>query len=205
MKIVPRTLLAAGAIALAAQANAITIFSDDFNGENGGVGVLNYTGFANWTVSDGAVDLIGNGYFDFYPGNGLYVDMDGSRNDAGKMTSSAINVAAGDYVLSFMLGGNARGGQNDIVDVLVATGWASQSYTLSPSDPLATYTLTFSVPSATSINLVFEGLGGDNVGAILDNVKLDSRQGQGVPDGGMSAMLLGMGLLAAGMGRKLVK
>jgi len=30
-------------------------------------------------------------------------------------------------------------------------------------------------------------------------------EAQGVPDGGMSAMLLGMGLLAAGMGRKLVK
>ena len=55
-------------------ANAGVIFSDNFNAENGGTGVLNYNSFNNWTVTDGTVDLIGNGFFDFYPGNGLYVD-----------------------------------------------------------------------------------------------------------------------------------
>ena len=66
-------------------ASATPIFEDNFDSENGGNGVTNYTGFINWTVTDGTVDLIGNGYFDFFPGNGLYVDMDGSTNNAGKM------------------------------------------------------------------------------------------------------------------------
>ncbi len=49
--------------------------------------MLNYAGFANWDVLDGFVDLIGNGFFDLLPGNGLYVDLDGSTGDAGKLIS----------------------------------------------------------------------------------------------------------------------
>src|SRR5579862_1829881 len=74
--------LCVGAPAAHAQ---VYLLNDNFNTENGGVGQLNYTGFDNWNVS-GAVDLIGNGFFDFYPGNGLYVDMNGSPGP-GTMTS----------------------------------------------------------------------------------------------------------------------
>ena len=70
----------------AGRVDAAVIFSDNFDGENGGVGALNYTGFANFSVSNGLVDLIGNGFFDFLPGNGLYVDLDGSTSDAGVLT-----------------------------------------------------------------------------------------------------------------------
>lgn len=41
-------------------------------------GELNYTGFANWDVIQNTVDLCGNGFFDLLPGNGLYVDMNGT-------------------------------------------------------------------------------------------------------------------------------
>lgn len=41
-------------------------------------GSLNYCGFDNWQVADGHVDLIGNGFMDLLPGNGLYVDLAGS-------------------------------------------------------------------------------------------------------------------------------
>jgi len=41
-------------------------------------GVSNYTGFANWDVIQGEVDLLGNGFYDVLPGNGLYVDLRGS-------------------------------------------------------------------------------------------------------------------------------
>ena len=54
----------------AGRADAAVIFSDNFDGENGGVGALNYAGFANFTVSNGSVDLIGNGFFDYLPANG---------------------------------------------------------------------------------------------------------------------------------------
>jgi hypothetical protein len=46
-----------GLIALARPASAVVIFSDNFNTENGCVGTLNYNNFANWTVSNGTVDL----------------------------------------------------------------------------------------------------------------------------------------------------
>ncbi len=41
-----KSLLAAALFASAAQLQALTVFSDNFNAENGGVGALNYTGFA---------------------------------------------------------------------------------------------------------------------------------------------------------------
>ncbi|MEZ5560441.1 MAG: hypothetical protein R3E86_18090 [Pseudomonadales bacterium] len=71
MKYFSKAMVAIAAISLAGAANAAIIFSDNFDGENGGVGALNYNSFAHWTVLDGTVDLIGNGFFDFLPGNGL--------------------------------------------------------------------------------------------------------------------------------------
>ena len=49
------------AVAALSPASADTLFVDNFNTENGGAGVLNYTGFANFGVLGGTVDLIGNG------------------------------------------------------------------------------------------------------------------------------------------------
>ena len=49
------------------------------------VGALNFTNFPQWTVGDGAVDLIGNGFFDFIPGNGLYLDLGGSASNGGRL------------------------------------------------------------------------------------------------------------------------
>jgi hypothetical protein len=43
--------------------------------------------FANWVIGRGTVDLIGNGYFDYFPGYGLYVDLDGSNFQASRMES----------------------------------------------------------------------------------------------------------------------
>ena len=41
-------------------------------------GQINYTGFVKWDVFQKAVDLIGNGFLDVQPGNGLYVDLAGT-------------------------------------------------------------------------------------------------------------------------------
>lgn len=110
----------------AGTAQATVLLSDNFNSENAGAGTLNYAGFANWTVSDGSVDLCGNGFCDVLPGNGLYVDMDGSTGNAGKLTSVAtFTLTPGlTYTLSFDLAGNQRGGTGDAVTVQVAMGLA---------------------------------------------------------------------------------
>ena len=195
MKLNRLAMMAAAVVAFTAQVQAATIFLDNFNSENGGVGALNYTGFANWSVSAGTVDLIGNGFFDFYPGNGLYVDLDGSSGLAGTLISKSFALGAGSYVLSFDLGGSQRGDVNT-VDVNVDLGVASQTYVVNSADPLTTRTIAFILASPQTIDLSFHNLGGDNVGAILDNVSLT------VPEGGATAVLLGLGLAGLGIFRR---
>ena len=156
----------------ARQSFAGYILNDDFDSEHGGAGILNYNGFANWTVSDGTVDLIGNGYYDFLPGNGLYVDMDGSTGNAGIMTTT-LSLDPGTYMLSFDLAGNQRNSAAEQVNVQVELGSVfSGTYSLGRYDPFTTFTEYFTVGSTHNYYLSFEGLYGDNIGMLLDNVKV---------------------------------
>jgi hypothetical protein len=195
-----KQLLRAGilaAAALAAQsASAYVLFSDNFNGEHGGVGILNYTAFSKWTVSDGTVDLIGNGYFDFQPGNGLYVDMDGSTGNAGKMLSSvALNLTPGQYVLTYQLAGNHRNTATETTLVNVNVGLVSATHSLTRDADFQTFSQSFNILAPTSVSISFEGTGGDNIGMLLDNVQLEC-----VPDGGSTLLLFGGALVFAGLG-----
>jgi hypothetical protein len=76
-----------------------------------GAGKLNYDAFLNWNVVDGSVDLEGNGFFDFLPGNGLYIDMAGTApNQKGKLQlKTPIALTNGHvYGLTVWLSGNQR-------------------------------------------------------------------------------------------------
>lgn len=151
------------------------IFFDDFNSENGGNYQLNYSSFSNWSVTEGTVDLIGVGSpWNWFPSNGLYVDMDGSTGNAGKMISTAtLDLQPGFYLLSFDLAGNQRNTSPEEVAVEVNMGnLLAKTYNMNRDDPFQTFSESFYVNSLTSVSLSFEGLGGDNVGMLLDNVKL---------------------------------
>lgn len=191
--VIRRAALALALVAGAASANAaVVVFQDNFDTENGGVSQLNYTGFANWTVSNGTVDLVGvGGPWDYWPGNGLYVDMDGTSLDAGRMLSANIGVTAGStYVLSYQLAGNRRINSSDSVTVQVLLGpLVNRLVSLNPNDPFTTYTDTFTAAATGFVNLSFEGAGGDNIGMFLDNVKVVK-----VPEPG-SLALVGLGLV----------
>ena len=158
------------------------VFFDDFNAENGGNPLRNYTGFANWDVTRGTVDLIGDGLvedlFDAYPGNGLYVDLDGSTFAAGRLESkTTFLLTAPLYLLEFDLGGTTQTGDN-VVTVSLGTLF-TETFSLPNisgfgSTPFTRITRAIPVASPTSGKLVFDHAGGDNYGLILDNVSLSA-------------------------------
>jgi hypothetical protein len=84
--------------ALHGSAGAQTVvFEDNFERESLG---LNITSLTNWTVTAGNVDVIGSGFEDIYPGNGNYLDMDGTWGNA-TIQSTSISLVPGTYQMSF--------------------------------------------------------------------------------------------------------
>jgi hypothetical protein len=168
-------VLVLGVAAFCQNAYAGTLLDDNFDSETLG---LNYTGFANWAVTSGSVDLIGApDFYDFFPGNGRYVDLSGSTDQAGIISSLlAFTLNPGyTYSLSFDLGGSARSDGNNTATVQL--GAYSESFDLASNFPLTNFMRNITVSSPINANLIFahEAItGADNMGLILDNVKLTS-------------------------------
>ena len=184
------TVLTVAALATAAQAD---IFSDNFDTENSGNEALNYSGLANWTVSNGTIDLIGNGgTYDFLPGNGLYIDLDGSTSNAGELMSLSIFLTPGSYTLSYDLAGSHRG-SDETVDVTFG-GAPTANHFIPSAQGFTTYSINLNVVVAGNVTITFQNLSNDNIGALLDNVSV-------VPTPG-SAALMGLGGLALARRRR---
>lgn len=171
-KILAGTLALILVAGLGTPAFAMTVLLDDnFDLENAGAESLNYASFSNWNISDGTVDLIGNGgAFDFIPGNGLYVDLDGSTSDSGVMTSNPLELGPCTYELEFDLAGNQRNGASEFVDVSIGEIFTEQ-FSLNQNDPFTTFTRQVSLETSSNTSITFSGFGGDNIGLLLDNVK----------------------------------
>ncbi|MET0383071.1 MAG: PEP-CTERM sorting domain-containing protein [Burkholderiaceae bacterium] len=182
-----RFLAAAALMALAAGAQAAApVFADTFDA-NPAVGV-DLTP-ANWSLSgNGDVDIIGDGYFDFIPGNGKYIDLDGSDGAAGHLATS-FGVAAGVYTATFQLAGNHRDGSTDAVTVTF--GNTTQIFNIGAQDAFTTYSLT-TTAAAGDLSLSFHDGRDGNVGALLDNVSVTA-----VPEPTGATLLLA-GLLGLG-------
>lgn len=107
--------LSALIVACGAPAHAITLYSNNFDTENGGTGAtaLNYAAFAGLSVPLGPVDLVKNGDFGIScaGGNGSCVDLDGSKpgGEAGVLITDFFRFQAGEDVsFSFDISGNQR-------------------------------------------------------------------------------------------------
>lgn len=178
---------------------SIILLEDNFNSENGGSAEsLNHTSFSNWNVTRGSVDIIGKGYnaTDFFPDNGLYVDMDGTSLSAGKLESkSEFDFNTGDSItLMFdILGENPdpANTNNNIMTVSLGTLFSED---FSKND-IGTIRRRINVTSDIKTSLIFDHNGGDDVGLILDNVKL---QNTSIPEPTTTLGLVVLGTLGVG-------
>jgi hypothetical protein len=151
---------------------ATVLFADNFDAENNGAGVFDWTSFVNWNVLAGCVDLHGNGFVDVQPGTGLYVDLDGSCEAGGTFeTKTAFTLEPGNYVLEFWIAGNHRISSSDTVNVSLGSLYEEQ-LVMRPQDRFELRTRNVSVPSQTTARLRFQNLGGDGRGALVDLVRL---------------------------------
>ncbi|HKY42860.1 MAG TPA: hypothetical protein VJM50_07170, partial [Pyrinomonadaceae bacterium] len=147
------------------------LFQDNFDAENGGEGALNYFGLTHWNVTFGSIDLIGNGFADFLPGNGLYLDLDGTTGAAGTIESKqTFTLVPGTYRLKFSLAGSQRGDANQ-VEVHLANVF-TETFTPPSDAPFETVVRDIVVMTPTTGKLAFGSFGADNMGFLLDNVQL---------------------------------
>ncbi|MBB4638665.1 hypothetical protein [Longimicrobium terrae] len=168
--------LAAGAFAGCAARDPVML-EDAFDGENGGRPALMYAGFSNWVVEGGTVDLIGaRSEWDFIPGNGLYVDLDGDRPDGvtfkpGVLASrDEFALQPGVYELTFRVAGSQRGDRNTVVVTLGSV--FRRSITLESGDRFGYSVHRIVVRRAQKARLRFDNAGADGYGLLLDDVRL---------------------------------
>ena len=189
------SMIAATAVfALTGAAQAATIFEDNFDNE---ALELNAS-LDKWTVAPGSVDVIGpGGPFDFYPGNGNYLDMNGSSVSEGKITTTgSLGLVLGKkYTLTFSYGANTSTGAPPII-LSFGLGGATQTIvfnTQPPSLVSAVYTFVYDDSGDYLFFADTSGTPNDQGGPVLDNVKLSAVP---LPAGGL--LLLGaLGGIAA--------
>ncbi len=193
-----KQLLAMAALVISTvPAQASVIFSDDFESNSGGLNLVPVT----WTVLNGSVDIVGTGTgFNFcLNGSTRCIDLDGSTGNAGDLSHGFSAVSGVIYTLSYQLSGNQRGGSDTVT---VQLDGVSQSHTLAASDALQTFTLSFLATSTGPETFTFSNAGGDNIGAILDNVVLTDNGAVGVVPEPATLLLLAAGLVGLGFSRR---
>jgi hypothetical protein len=163
-KMINRIFIGAVLFAAGVAAQAAVVFSDNFDGSISGLNVVP----TGWTVTDGTVDVVTGGFCQ----SGLCVDLDGSTSNAGVLSRSFSLTGGVSYTLSFDLSGNKRGGSDDVT---IMFGSASSAITgLLATAPYATHFLSFTPLADGIYTISFSNAGGDNIGALLDNVAINS-------------------------------
>jgi hypothetical protein len=100
---------------------------------------------------------------------GKTVDLDGSTGNAGVFTKSLSLTAGVEYVAAFDIYGSRRGDTNQVT---ISFGASTLVLSLGSSDSNAGVSLAFTPAASQSYDLSFSNAGGDNLGALLDNVRV---------------------------------
>jgi hypothetical protein len=156
---------------------ATQIFRDDLDSENGGLGQQNYTGWSQWNVTEGCVDLHGPGSIDPLPGNVVYMDMDGSclnatGTTAGTMeTKQGFILDPGNYTFELLLAGNNQVSQVDTMVVRIGTV-LNREIVLNWTAPLTLQEFDFVVSASTTATIELIHAGGDDQGILIDAIRL---------------------------------
>jgi hypothetical protein len=195
--------VAIAAVAFTSAANAAVIFEDNFDAIGApGVSTLNWGGNADWSIVNGTVDLVSDPNIwgiSCEDGQGKCIDLDGSTGNAGELRTASLVWSSGQtFTVEFDLSGNQRSISDETVQIMVTNGndlveiiemtsaggdanWEHFSFSFLGNGNLA--------------QLTFANTGGDNVGAMLDNVRISQ-----VPEPGLLGLfgfgLVGMGALA---------
>ena len=159
-------------ISMPAAALIATPFSDGFELDTP---AGNQTTFTNWTVSAGAVDLVGTGAPHFLDCNGgNCVDLNGTTGTQGTLETSDVFGTGAIYNLAFDLSGSQRG--DGLNSVRITFGDLDTIITLDDTDPWDTYFFTVTVAGGSQQFLSFAAttLGAeiDNIGLLLDNISV---------------------------------
>ncbi|GAA0867063.1 hypothetical protein GCM10009115_33470 [Sphingopyxis soli] len=215
-------LAASAAITMATPASAATLFTDGFEADAPALTVTNLT---NWTLTGGvSVDVVGSpNAFSIGvtpPASGNVIDLDGTPGPATITSIQNFLFNAGDLVtFSFDVGGAQRGSVADnfqailfldpsLVSGLTGTGLTStglgsnansvfSSVSIPGSTAFTTSSISFIATGAGSLKMAFGTTSADNIGPLLDNVRLDV---SAVPEPATWAMmLLGLGFVGGAM------
>ena len=147
-------------------------------------GESDYSSFLNWSVVSGQVNLLGNGFEDFLPGNGLYVQLAENNKPATIETIDTFLLNPGDsYQISFSLGGNnelytpdaSQTVQVFVVDVNSGQDIFQHTVAVDWNAGFQTFTFNFTAQYAASVRLGFvqqvaAGFTGNFAGNLLDNI-----------------------------------
>lgn len=177
--------------------HATVIFQDDFESEIASPYALNYTSFANWHVRPNggsppaAVDLIQGNQFGIPGiGTGYFVDIDGTSGRTGRLVSKQqfLLETGKQYRLSYDLAGNNRDGLTDWIRASVGNGTSGRdgvTHQLASNEGFSTYSLLFMGNGDSNNTIAFRSdFAGalsngnytnqnDNIGLLLDNIKLE--------------------------------
>lgn len=187
--------LAASCLTASLPAAASVLLHDDFESDSATT-QLNFNSLTKWSVEGGTIDYVRNGDFGIScMGNiGGCLDMDGSRTVAGRIVSKAVFTltAADSYTIAMQLSGNQRGGAADglrlgMLDDSTGVEVFFSEFALGTflwNRPFGEVSASFSglaVDYSHGFRIFIAGLGGDNIGAVLDDVSFSNRQGGTVP------------------------